>query len=176
MTLIGSGRILQSGVDFSTLSGDATATSGGVVTLADPHAIYTATTSLDASTIVGSTAGTLGHANGVTLVAAAPGKRIFLVECYVVFTFATAAYTGGGTTSLRYLDAAGNAISGAQTAAATFLSVSSRTWAYTPASFNNGGLSGGVGVGVALASGAAFTQPGTAAGTAAIITRYRLVT
>jgi hypothetical protein len=135
--------------------------------------IYKATLSLNASTIVGSTAGTLGHASGVTAVEAVSGKRIMLREGWCAYDFVTAAYTGGGVISLRYGDTAGNAISTTNTAAGSFLSVADRYWSFAPATVNN--PTSGVGASLVLASGAAFTQPGTAAGTAVCTIYYSLV-
>src|SRR5690348_17322908 len=96
-----SGRILA-GASFAAISGDATATAGGVLTLADPSKLYSVSKTLNATgasadgAIVGTSAGQLGHAAGVTLVAANATKAYVVERLIIYYTFATAAYTGGG--------------------------------------------------------------------------------
>jgi hypothetical protein len=59
---------------------------------------YTATGSLTAAQIIGNSAGTLGHANGVELVPAPGAGYVFeLISAVLVLDYAGAAYTGGGT-------------------------------------------------------------------------------
>jgi hypothetical protein len=142
--------------------------------LVGPERIYVATTNLGAAQIVGTSAGTLGHASGVEVVAAVLGKRISVVECAVHYTFDTAAYTAGGTVSLRYSAAPAAIISTTQAAATSFGSAASRSFGFAPAGYQ-GAVTTHVGSAVSLTSGAAYTQPGTAAGTAVVTTYYRLL-
>ncbi len=143
----------------------------------DPSRVYSATITLSADgtgatgAIVGTGTSSLGHANGITFVAGVTGKRIMLREGWCAFTFVTAAYTGGGTVSLRYSDTPANVISTTQTAAGTFLRVSNGYWSFAPVSVNNGASA--IGAGINLASGAAFTAGG--AGTASCTIYYSLV-
>jgi hypothetical protein len=139
--------------------------------------VYKATLSLNASTIVGSTAGTLGHADGVTVLSGVTGKRIVIRDAWLQMTFATAAYTGGGVVSLRYSDNATVAASATVSAANSFGATSSRTSSLPSAgaTLSTNGATAGIGAGIVIAAGAAFTQPGTAAGTAVLTVYYSLV-
>jgi hypothetical protein len=139
--------------------------------------VYKATLSLNASTIVGSTAGTLGHADGVTVLSGVTGKRIVIRDAWLQMTFATAAYTAGGVVSLRYSDNATVAASATVSAANSFGATSSRTSSLPSAgaTLSTNGATAGIGAGIVIAAGAAFTQPGTAAGTAVLTVYYSLV-
>lgn len=131
--------------------------------------ILYATKTLGAAEIVGSTAGTLGHADGVTLVTAVSGKHILPVDVVVVFTFATAAYTAGGNTYISHGSV--GTLTGSLTAGASFGRSSSGYWVYRPSS----SAMTTTGKNLAIVADAAFTQPGTAASTAIVYTYYRLV-
>ncbi len=112
--------------------------------------------------ITGTSAGQLGHANGVIMVpAAATGFVNRLDFCIFTSIFATAAYTGGGNLSVN-IGAGGAALTGvtantvwctnAATVTIEMVPLAATKNTYTTANPLN------------LVSGSAPTQPGTAAG------------
>lgn len=161
--------------DPSTLTGAVSYTALGVGTLTDPHALNVATVNFTASNIVGNTAGTLGHASGIAVVAAIPGKRILFREAALQFTWVGADYTGGGTVTLFYTGPM--AISTGVTAGNSFASPANQNCGWIPVQFNASasGATAAVGVGVFIRSSAAFTQPGSAAGTGTLFFYYNIV-
>jgi hypothetical protein len=130
--------------------------------------LLTATVAITATEIVGNAAGDIGHAAGVTLVTAHPGKIIEPVQVIINFTYATAAYTAGGDISAKYsggANATGVCIAGNSIGASA-----SNIHVLRP-------LAGQslVNTNLVLVAASAFTNPGTAAGTATIKTIYRLI-
>lgn len=119
--------------------------------------------------IVGTGAGSLGHADGVQLVAAVSGKVIVPISLKVAVTYATAAYTDGGnvTASIGAV-----AMTTAITAANSFLLTASGQAFASLAAGTSNALQG---VALALKAAAGFTQPGTAAGTATVTVQYILI-
>jgi len=78
---------------------------------------YTTTVNLTATEIVGTGSGKIGHAGGASLVAApGAGKALELVSAVLVYTFDTAAYTGGAN-DLTIQDNSGTPFTGAITTA-----------------------------------------------------------
>jgi len=129
--------------------------------------------SISSANITGTSAGQLGHANGVVLVpAAAAGFVNQLISGVFSMVFSVAAYTGGGNVSVN-ISGGGAALTGV-VAAAAFITVGSSTIVelvplaatknvYTSAN------------GLALVSASAPTQPGTAAGIINWTVAYRRV-
>ena len=122
--------------------------------------------------IIATTAGSLSHAQGLTLVAA-PGANFFLelVSCTVSFTFATAVYTGGAGNVTVNIGGGGAALTGLVTGANSFIKASSNINQFVPLSTAANSITANTAL--SLVTTAAFTQPGTAAGTARIVTVYR---
>jgi len=165
---------LGAGVCAAALSGDLAVNAAGVVTLANPQRVLSSSKTINKDgtgvdgAIVGSSAGQLGEANGVTLVAAVANKVIAPLAILVNYARDTAAYTGGGNVTAGYAD--GAAATGLVSAAALFGAAASSIQALAP-------LSGAALVNKALVlrAASAFTQPGTAAGIAVVTTYYRLI-
>jgi hypothetical protein len=185
---LGNPQAIGGAADFSTLSQDLTSTADGIVTLAEGKRIITATRTLSADgtgadgAIVGSGNGSLGAAsvgNSFVLVAApGAGKRIMVLEVEYQYTFVTAAYTAGGNCNIYYGGSVGQAFSGNITAVNSFGLGTSGWGVWRPSSgivFSGVGATPASNCAVHLRSSAAFTQPGTAAGTATIKTRYVVV-
>lgn len=160
--------------DFSALSGDGTATEEGVLTLADPHRVHKVTVTLTDAEIVGNTAGTVGHASGAELVAAVANRRIQPVSVTLEMNFDTAAYTGGGNSSVKYATS-GVAVTTASSGANTFGATLDRTTIFAPTTAIGAVPSIGIGEALMISATSAFTQPGTAAGTAAFTIYYLLL-
>lgn len=128
---------------------------------------YFATGTLTAAQIVGTAAGQLGHANGVTLVAA-PGANYTLefLGAVIVYNRAVASYTGGGNDTVIQL---GTAATTGVISSANFLGAAADAYvalhplaAAANVLTSNSALS--------LKSTTAWTQPGTAAG----VIKYRI--
>ena len=118
--------------------------------------------------IVGTGAGSLGHTDGVTLVAAVTGKTIVPVALSIGVTFAVAAYTGGGNVTASV---GSTALTTVVTKENSFqLGASGTAFAAGAAVAANGLIS----TALKLVAASAFTQPGTAAGTATVIVSYIL--
>lgn len=118
---------------------------------------------ISAANITGTSAGQLGHANGVILVPA-QGTHVVveLISVVLLYKFGTAAYTGGGNVTVNN-GGGGSALTGLVSAANSIGKASSNGNFFVPLStvgialVENGPIN--------LVAAAAFTQPGTAAGT-----------
>lgn len=140
----------------------------------DPSVIQTATGSISAANIIGTSAGQLGHANGVVLVAApGAGKIAQLISAVFAMDFLTAAYTGGGNTTVN-ISGGGAALTGLVSNANFIQVASDKIIEFVPlaATFNNYGTGNN---GLALVSASAPTNPGTAAGIINWQVNYRII-
>ena len=175
-----------------TMGNHATLDGAGNLTLADPHRLYRAQITLNKDgsgadgAIVGSSAGQLAASSGANTgvqVVAAPGSNKFIIPvvCYVAYTRVTASYGGGGTVRLLYVDSGGvqsGTVSGSSNAAATFAATGSSTNVWFPVQqlVDPGAGSAALWLNskVVIQSSGAFTQPGTAAGTAVVTFFYHI--
>lgn len=121
------------------------------------------TGSITAAAIIATTAGGLGHANGVVL-QAAPGASVGLMPVALAmhYTFGVAAYTAGGNITLNW-GAGGAALTGLVSAANSLGAASSKSVMFFPLS--TAGIAVVSNASLNLVSSAAFTNPGTATGT-----------
>lgn len=134
--------------------------------------IYTKEVTLDATTIVGTDAGDIGHAEGAILVTAPGATKILeFISAVLIYDFDTAAYTGGGDDNVIQL---GTTAVSKPIAGADLLGAAADKIVYVNALGD---------ADVALAAnqplafhGTALTQPGTAAGTLSIRISYRVHT
>ena len=134
--------------------------------------IYVAQGIIPSATITGTAAGDLGHANGYVLVPAyGAGKVVELVSAILSIEFDTAAYTGGGNTTIN-ISGGGAAVTGLVSNANFIQASADKTIMFVPlaATFitltDNNGL--------ALVSASAPTNPGTAAGAINYRVMYRI--
>jgi hypothetical protein len=135
--------------------------------------ILTVSGTITSANITGTSAGQLGHAQGVVLVSPG-GTHIInqLVYAVLINAFNTAAYTGGGNTSIN-IGGGGAALTGVAAAASFITSGANKIIEFVPlaATFNtyteNNSLN--------LVSASAPTQPGTAAGVFRYIVGYRQI-
>lgn len=136
--------------------------------------IHYAEVSVASAAITGTSAGQLGHANGVVLVAA-PGAGIAIefVSAVVINDFDTAAYTGGGNVTINYA-AGGAAVSSVVSYANSIGAGADKIALVIPVAPTNNQLAANVGLNLVAAS--APTQPGTAAGVVRVKVAYRLHT
>lgn len=124
------------------------------------------------ATIIGTSAGQLGHVNGVPIVASpGAGYALELMSGVVILGFNTAAYTGGGNVNFAY-EAGGVALS-AVVSYANSVGGSADKIALVAASVptNNQLVTN---KGINLVCAAAPTDPGTAAGVLRIKLTYRI--
>lgn len=146
-------------VDAVTLD---TGGAGSTVEIA-PSVLRVATGTITSANITGTGAGQLGHAQGVILVAAAAAGSVNeFVSLVIANDFATAAYTGGGNTTVN-ISGGGAALTGLVSNANFIQSASDKIIEFVPlaATFNSYGTGAN---GIALVTAFAPTQPGTAAG------------
>lgn len=138
--------------------------SGGVLTVSG---------TISSANITGTSAGQLGHANGVVLVAAS-GTHVVnqLVSAIIILDYATAAYTGGGDCSIN-IGGGGAALTGVAAASVFITAAADSITEFVPLAgtknvyTENNSLN--------LVSASAPTQPGTAAGVLRYVVNYRQV-
>jgi len=141
----------------------------GVPTLKECATLVT----ISAANITDTGAGHLGNATGVVLVPdPAAGSLVELISCVMSYTYATAAYTGGGNITVN--SDGGSALTGLISYASSIGAGASNITQFVPLSTAGNTLISAKGFN--LVAAAAPTQPGTAAGTVKVYTRYRLYT
>lgn len=127
--------------------------------------------SISAANVIATTAGALGHADGVVLVPdVGAGYFVELISATLKTTFGVAAYTDGGNLTINVNGAA--AVTGLVSAANSFGNAASKNIVFKPLAV--AGLVTAVDKGFNLESSAAFTDPGTAVGTAKVKIIYRI--
>ncbi len=163
-----------------TVTGTATFPANGINATALGNVVgsgqeFTTLTTLTATTIVGTAAGDLGHADGVALVAA-PGAGFALqfIRAIAIYDYDTAAYTGGGDDTSIRLGSGGAAITGIVTSANLLGAAGDKIVRFEPLAA--AALPVSVNVAISINSTTAWTQPGTAAGVCRIYTTYRIIT
>jgi hypothetical protein len=136
-------------------------------------ALRQATVTISAADIIATTAGKFGHAAGYPLVAdPGAGKVVFLDSAIMSYTHDTAAYTAGGNITINING--GAAVTGLVSAAATLGGTANVVYQFVPLSTAAAAMTANKGLN--LVAAAAFTNPGTAAGTIKMIVTYRIVT
>lgn len=157
---------------LNAITGDVTITSGGVSAIGAnkvlssmmaANVIQTASGQISKANIIGTSAGQLGHANGVVLVpATTAGKANVLLSAIVAMDFATAAYTGGGNTTIN-ISGGGSALTGLVNTTTFIQAASDVIINLVPLAATNNSYGAGAN-GLALVTTVAPTDPGTAAG------------
>lgn len=138
--------------------------------------ILTATGSISAANITGTSAGQLGHANGVVLLAGGGATVINqLVYAIIENDFLTAAYTGGGATGIK-LNGGGVAVSNTVAAAVFVQAAADISVELTPPPSLTVASVYPLNNGLNLVSASAPTNPGTAAGVIKWKIGYRAIT
>lgn len=126
---------------------------------------------ISAADITATTAGKLGHAAGVPLVAN-PGADYLaeLVSAVLIYDFDTAAYTAGGNITVN--ENGGSALTGVVSAANSLGAASDKIATFVPLAVTAANRNANKGLNLVAAT--AFTQPGTAAGVVRVHVQYRL--
>ncbi len=159
-------------VNLGTVAVPVWSTSGSS-TNADVTMMKLAINTLVAADFIDTAAGKLSHAAGLTLVPAAPTGYVNVWHRTIAsYTFATAAYTGGGNTTVN-IGGGGAALSGLIATTSLFTKGSSTIIEFVPLS--TVGFPVTKETAISLVTASAITQPGTAAGTAKIYTWYSTV-
>ncbi len=167
---------------FSSVSGDVAISASGVATIqanavtsskVATSLIQTVSGQITSAQITGTTAGMLGHANGVVMVPAAPAGAINeFISTVAAMDFSGIAYTGGGNVSVN-ISGGGAALSGVVTTTVFIQAAADLIIEWVPlAATKNVYTSAN---GLAMVSASAPTQPGTAAGVINWFTTYRTI-
>jgi hypothetical protein len=136
--------------------------------------VLIATGTISSANITGTSAGQFGHAQGVSLVAApGAGKSLILMAATASYVFATAAYTGGGNTTVN-IGSGGAALTGLVSAANFAAAGANKPVQFYPLSTAGVALTANTSLNLVTVS--AFTQPGTAAGVINYTVAYQIVT
>lgn len=140
----------------------------------DPQVVQMTTVPITAAAMIDTTAAIgMSSTNGLTLVAAAPTGYVNVWHRTIVsYTFATAAYTGGGNTTVN-IGAGGAALSGLIATTTLWQNASSIIQEFVPLSTVAFPVTKETAISLKTAS--AITNPGTAAGTAKVYTWYSTV-
>lgn len=139
----------------------------------DPQMMQLATVTQTAAQMILTTAGSLSHANGLIVVpAAATGFVNVLHRAIVSYTFATAAFTGGGNTTFN-IGGGGAAITGLIATTTLWQNASSIIQEFVPLSTVAFPIT--TATSINLVTAAAITNPGTAAGSAKVYAWYSAV-
>lgn len=142
----------------------------GASTVTDPTMTQKVTVSLTAADMIDTAAGKLSHANGLIVVPAAPTGYVNVFHRAIVsYTFATAAFTGGGNTTIN-IGAGGAALSGLIATTTLWQNASSIIQQFVPLSTVAFPITKETSINLKTAS--AITNPGTAAGTAQVTVWY----
>lgn len=145
----------------------------GSTAAVDPQVVQLATVNLTAADLIDTASGKLSHANGLIVVPAAPtGYVNILHRAIVSYTFATAAFTGGGNNTFN-IGAGGAAITGLIATTTLWQNASSIIQEFVPLSTVAFPITKETSINLKTAS--AITNPGTAAGTAKVYAWYSQV-
>lgn len=132
--------------------------------------IYSKEVTISAADITQTTAGKLGHADGVTLVAApGTGNFVELLSAVIIYDYDTAAYTDGGNLTVNM---GSTALTGVASAANSLGASADKIALLEPLQAASTDLA--LNTGLSLRAQFAFTNPGTAAGTAKVHVHYRI--
>lgn len=167
---------LSTGISYSntgTVAAPVWSRSGSTAVV-DPQSIQMTTVPITAAAMISTTAGTgMSSTNGLTLVpAAATGYVNVWHRTIVSYTYATAAYTGGGNTTVN-IGGGGAALSGLIATTTLWQNASSIIQEFVPLSTVAFPITKATAISLVTAS--AITNPGTAAGTATVYTWYSTV-
>jgi hypothetical protein len=159
-------------VNSGTVAAPVWTRSGGSA-LTDPQVVQLATVSLSAADLIDTASGKLSHANGLIVVPAAPtGYVNVLHRAIVSYTFATAAFTGGGNTTFN-IGAGGAALTGLIATTTLWQNAASIIQEFVPLSTVAFPITKETSINLKTAS--AITNPGTAAGSAKVYVWYSQV-
>jgi hypothetical protein len=165
------------------LTGDVTISASGVTAIGAnkvtsammaTNLIQRATGTIAATAITSTASGNLGHAQGVTLVAAASANfALQLIQAAVHYTFSVASYTAGGNVSINWGSSAGAALTGVVAATNGVGASTSKSLLFYPLAVS--ALPVVSAQSLNLVAATAFTANSGAAGTIAYDVLYRVI-
>lgn len=139
----------------------------------DPQMLQMVLVTQTAAQMILTTAGTLSHANGLIVVPAAPTGFVNLLHKLIAsYTFGTAAFTGGGNTTVN-IGGGGAALTGLIATTSLWQSASNVIYEFKPLSTVATPMTTAQSINLVTAS--AITNPGTAAGSAKVYCWYSQV-
>lgn len=138
----------------------------------DPTTIQYAEVAITSANITATTAGALGHANGVVLVAGQTGKVIELVSATLIYDYAGAGYATGGNITIN--QTGGSAVTGVVTAANSLGADSDKIVVFSPLAATATAYVKNLGLNLVAAT--AFTNGGSATGVVRVKVAYRVHT
>jgi hypothetical protein len=155
-----------------TMSGDATISAAGVVSLSETMVKY-AEVAITSANITDTAAGKLGHADGVVLVAD-PGatKVVELLSAVLIYDFGGAGYGDGGNITIN--TNGGAAITGLVSAGNSLGAGADKIYGFVPLATAARAMTANKGLN--LVASAAFTNGGSATGVVRIKVAYRVHT
>lgn len=140
---------------------------------ANADVVQLVTVSLTAADLIDTASGKLSHANGLIVVPAAPTGYVNVFQKAIVsYTYATAAFTGGGNTTFN-IGAGGAALTGLIATTTLWQNGSSIIQQFVPLSTVAFPITTATSINLKTAS--AITNPGTAAGSAKVYVWYTQV-
>lgn len=138
----------------------------------DPTTIQYAEVAITSANITATTAGALGHANGVVLVAGQTGKVIELVSATLIYDYAGAGYATGGNITIN--QTGGSAVTGVVSAANSLGANSDKIVVFSPLAATATAYTKNLGLNLVAAT--AFTNGGSATGVVRVKVAYRVHT
>lgn len=138
----------------------------------DPTTIQYAEVAITSANITATTAGALGHADGVVLVAGQTGKVIELVSATLIYDYAGAGYATGGNITIN--QTGGSAVTGVVSAANSLGANSDKIVVFSPLAATATAYTKNLGLNLVAAT--AFTNGGSATGVVRVKVAYRVHT
>ena len=156
-----------------TLNGSAVIDDGSVTPAKlDPTTIQYAEVAITSANITATTAGALGHADGVVLVAGQTGKIIELVSATLIYDYAGAGYATGGNITVN--QTGGSAVTGVVSASNSLGASSDKVVVFAPLAATATAYAKDLGLNLVAAT--AFTNGGSATGVVRVKVAYRVHT
>ena len=138
----------------------------------DPTTIQYAEVAISSANITATTAGALGHADGVVLVPGQTGKIIELVSATLIYDYAGAGYSTGGNITIN--QTGGSAVTGVVSAANSLGANSDKVVVFAPLAATATAYTKDLGLNLVAAT--AFTNGGSATGVVRVKVAYRVHT
>jgi hypothetical protein len=127
---------------------------------------------ITSANITATTAGALGHADGVVLVAGQTGKIIELISATLIYDYAGAGYATGGNITIN--QTGGSAVTGVVSAANSLGATSDKVVVFAPLAATATPYTKDLGLNLVAAT--AFTNGGSATGVVRVKVAYRVHT
>ena len=138
----------------------------------DPTTIQYAEVAITSANITATTAGALGHADGVVLVAGQTGKIIELVSATLIYDYAGAGYATGGNITVN--QTGGSAVTGVVSNSDSLGASADKVVVFAPLAATATAYTKNLGLNLVAAT--AFTNGGSATGVVRVKVAYRVHT